>query len=206
MFLGPVRLQVFSAHRPLAIAPIPPYHLQEVMDDKIAEVIAFTSTSPERAAQYLQLSDNNVEQAVQLYFDAPNLDLGGTEPVPSGSAQPPPPATASQPIEIDDDEDEAMHIESDDDTSGNFGQNRSRPVPPIPQADSESFEDDEAMARRLQEEMYAGGDMEGPEGVRAPMARTTETLVGPGSNWTEEELNAEVQEQLARRRRPGICG
>lgn len=82
-----------------------------------------------------------------------------------------------------------------------------------------SFEDDEAMARRLQEEMYGGGGGGGAgddvdsEGVRAPMARTTETLVGPNSDWSTVgrdpgEMRAAVAEQMmARQRRragPGI--
>lgn len=80
------------------------------------------------------------------------------------------------------------------------------------------MEDDEAMARRLQEEMYGsgggrsgGGDFD-EEGVRAPMARTTETLVGPGGDWNddENEMRAAIAEQMMARGqrrqqgRPGI--
>ena len=78
------------------------------------------------------------------------------------------------------------------------------------------MEDDEAMARRMQEEMYGGGgggggaqsDIDPETGVRAPMARTTETLVGPGSgggDWRNdpEEMNAAIFEQMQRRRMGG---
>ncbi|KAK6340772.1 UBX domain-containing protein 7 [Orbilia brochopaga] len=59
------------------------------------------------------------------------------------------------------------------------------------------YEDDEAMARRLQEELYAetggsganwgggggNGAGSGYDDIRAPMARTTETLVGPDEDY-----------------------
>ncbi|KAI9849046.1 MAG: hypothetical protein M1838_000300 [Thelocarpon superellum] len=79
-----------------------------------------------------------------------------------------------------------------------------------------SVEDDEAFARRMQEELYAGGDgSDGTgrdaDGVRAPMARTTETLVGPHVGLEREmfmDPRAAVEAQLAARRdrsaRPGI--
>jgi hypothetical protein len=65
------------------------------------------------------------------------------------------------------------------------------------------IEDDEAMARRLQEEFYGSGGAQ-PE-VRAPIARQTETLVGPDANWGpgDDNLEAMVAEQLANRRRVG---
>ncbi|EWC46147.1 hypothetical protein DRE_04525 [Drechslerella stenobrocha 248] len=64
------------------------------------------------------------------------------------------------------------------------------------------YEDDEAMARRLQEEMYAetggnssrwgggGADDEFGDGIRAPMARTTETLVGPDDDYIRRMVDA----------------
>ena len=70
-----------------------------------------------------------------------------------------------------------------------------------------SYEDDEAMARRLQEEAYgAGGGGAGMDDIRAPMARTTETLVGPDANWGggEDDMRASIAEQMmARQQRRG---
>lgn len=82
-----------------------------------------------------------------------------------------------------------------------------------------SFDDDLEMARRMQEELYAeGGRGSGsgrdpdpdhdhdndrdPDGVRAPMGRTTETLVGPGAVDfdTGPGIESEVMRQLQQRR------
>jgi len=78
-----------------------------------------------------------------------------------------------------------------------------------------NVDDDEAMARRLQEEFYGvagrgGGSGNGSSevldehGYRAPIRRTTETLVGPGSfdPSNAEEMRAAVMEQMRARRQP----
>ncbi|KAF2474785.1 uncharacterized protein BDR25DRAFT_280337 [Lindgomyces ingoldianus] len=159
-------------------------------EETILNFVSITSCDPDKAAQYLRLTDNNIEQAIQLYFDSPNLDFGTTAtPAPAA----PPSNTAQNPISIDSDEEM-----SDFDPVGAASS--------TPPARLSNIEDDEAMARRLQEEMYGGMDPEA--GVRAPMARTTETLVGPGSNWgsRDDDIDALVQEQLARRRAPGRPG
>lgn len=157
--------------------------------ENILNFVSITSCDPDKAAQYLRLTDNNLEQAIQLFFDSPNLDLGG-----AASSQAP--ASAAAPAQ------NPINIDSDDEMSDFDPAAHTSTPPPRPQAD---VEDDEAMARRLQEEMYGGGAPGGgQEEVRAPMQRTTETLVGPGSNWgpadNEDDLNDMVQEQMARRR------
>ncbi|KAF1996133.1 hypothetical protein P154DRAFT_525842 [Amniculicola lignicola CBS 123094] len=155
------------------------------MEEDILNFVSITSCDPQKAAQYLSLTDNNLEQAIQLFFDSPNLDFGDA---PTASANAPSASAAHNPITIDSDEEMS-------DVDGG--------IPPARQA---AVEDDEAMARRLQEEMYGGTNLE--QDVRAPMARTTETLVGPNSNWSaqDDDLEAMVQEQLARRRAPGRPG
>ena len=152
-------------------------------DENIVNFVSITSCEPEKAAQYLRLTEGNFEQAIQLFFDSPNLDLGGA------AASAPPqtaPSASRNPITID----------SDDDMS-DFD-------PAAHTSNAPAVEDDEAMARRLQEEMYGAGRPTGEEEVRAPMQRTTETLIGPGSNWgpadDDDDVDAMVQEQLARRR------
>lgn len=164
--------------------------MADMDDENLVNFISITSCEPDKAAHYLRLCDGNLEQAIQLFFDSPNLDLG-----PAATSQAPAPTATSSsrqnPINIDSDEDM-----SDFDHAANASTPPSRPQP--------AMEDDEAMARRLQEEMYGGGGPPAQEEVRAPMQRTTETLIGPGSNWgledDESTVDAMVQDQLARRR------
>ncbi|CAE7201510.1 hypothetical protein PTNB73_05887 [Pyrenophora teres f. teres] len=158
-------------------------------EDSILNFCSITSCDPDKAAQYLRLTDGNFEQAIQLFFDAPGLDFAPPAPSqPSAAA-----SSAQNPINVDSDDD----MDFDAATQGTALPTRAQP----------GVEDDEAMARRLQEEMYGGSGPGGadPDEVRAPMQRTTETLVGPGSNWgpaddDDEDVDAMVQEQLARRR------
>lgn len=160
-------------------------------DEDISTFCSFTSATPQQAQQFLALTDGNVEQAVELFFTSP--DLGSATAQRSNAQQS---SSAQNPINVDDDDDDDVQELS------------SRPVAPAGGA----YEDDETMARRLQEEMYGanGGSGGGEDDIRAPMARTTETLVGPGSNWQDdpEEMNAAVAHQMmARQRRraaPGI--
>lgn len=155
-------------------------------EESVLNFCSITSCDPDKAAQYLRLTDGNFEQAIQLFFDAPGLDF-----TPSAPSQPPAASSAQNPINIDSDDD--MEFDA-------TPQATSQPARAQP-----GIEDDEAMARRLQEEMYGGSGSGGAgvDEVRAPMQRTTETLVGPGSNWgpaEDEDIDAMVQEQLARRR------
>lgn len=147
-------------------------------EEAVLNFVSITGANPQKAAQYLRLADNNLEQAIELFFESPNLDVGDGP----ASSTTPAATNANNPITVDSDEEM-----SDFDVGA------------ATQAHRSDMEDDEAMARRLQEEMYGQ-----PEQVRAPMARTTETLVGPNSNWgpgddDADEVEARVQEQLARR-------
>lgn len=148
------------------------------MDDAIAQMVAFTDTTPERAAQYLQIADGDVNQAVSLFFESGGVDLSGQPPVssnPPASAPAPLSGTgnAQNPISIDDDN---ISDDNDPEITG-FSKKSGPSAQPLTGGD---MEDDEAMARRLQEEMYGqGGD---DEPLRAPIARQTETLLGPGAS------------------------
>jgi UBX domain-containing protein 7 len=135
------------------------------MDDEvISNIIDITGTTPDIARQYAQLADNDVSQAIQLFFENGGADLS------TGASAPPPPSrsfgtgASSNPINIDDDSPQ-----------------------PHPNA-SNDFEDDEAMARRLQEEMYGSRGQE--QEVRAPIARQAETLVGPGADIMDDYEDA----------------
>lgn len=68
--------------------------------------------------------------------------------------------------------------------------------------DDPDVEQDSAFAQRMQNDLYQdGGDASdmglGADRVRAPMARTTETLVGPGADTGESDEDRRTQ-MLAR--------
>lgn len=199
-------------------------------DEAVAQFVSFTSSTTERARQYLHLTDGNVQQAINIFFANDGNDPSGTPPVTQTQASPLP-SVPPQPTQTWDqglgyeDEDGVVHIDSDLDISD--GENiqesdrrtrasrtgASRPTvhtpststPPVRQFAS-TVDEDEAMARRLQEEFYGasglGGEV-GPDGVRAPIGRTTETLVGAEAFdvTNEAEMRAAVQEQLRTRQR-----
>ena len=155
------------------------------MDDVLAQFTSITSADPERASQYLRVTDNNLEQAIQLYFESDGVDMGGSLNPPAASAVPVSTAAAAEPHPP------PINLDSDDEEVGER--------PP------HGLDNDEAMARRLQDEMYGSS---GPnretmdqEDVRAPMGRTTETLLGPGADWREDpdEMRAAIAEQMVAR-------
>lgn len=175
------------------------------MDDLIAQFTAITSADPSRAQQYLALTENNLEQAIQLYFDSDGADMGATLPQPAAPAAPSQLSAGGGPG-YRENADGVVTIDSDDDEmEDDFG---GAPIPGSAAAPAQStgaYEDDEAMARRLQEEAYGAGGAGGVDEVRAPMARTTETLVGPDANWGSDEadMRAAISEQMMARQRRG---
>ncbi|KAF7593378.1 hypothetical protein BBP40_011567 [Aspergillus hancockii] len=170
-------------------------------DDVVAQFTEITGSSLELATQYLHLADYNIEQAMQLYFENNGAPLTD-EPIPSTAPQRAPRTSGVQ------GDSGAVHIDSDDEVT--IDETRSAPRNQAPQ--SSTYEDDEAMARRLQEEMYNGGGGGGrrgvdAEGVRAPIARTTETLVGPEADFDDGDMHTSMLGQLRalqQRGRPGI--
>ncbi|MCJ1253169.1 hypothetical protein MMC24_000977 [Lignoscripta atroalba] len=200
-------------------------------DGQVAQFTGITGATPERASQYLRLTDGNIEYAIELFFASDGVDLEGpTSNTPAQASQPPPvPPPQSRPegsrqtyheeggiVRIDSDEE--IQEDSDPEITSYkprrvAGTERSRsaihtPATAAPPAgpSSRGIDDDEAMARRLQEELYAGGDIGGvvdADAIRAPIARTRETLVGPGSYGTsggEDEMRAAVMGQMHARR------
>jgi hypothetical protein len=181
------------------------------MDEAISTVSAITGATPQVARHFLSLTDGDAEQAIQLFYDSPDLS--------SGMAQEPSPAPAAQAqqtqhrhsrdppdiVHIDSDSDEDVPMDTHADMDDNFSEPRNSNLHTAPAATSAnygSYEDDEAVARRMQEELYAGGDIAGDydtQGVRAPLARTTETLVGPGSEWTTDDMHEAVLQQMRAR-------
>lgn len=158
------------------------------MDDVVAQFAEITGAAPDLATQYLQITDYNIEQAMQLFFDQGGAPLAE----PTQPSRPHPREDQSGVVHIDSD--------SDEDTPSGF-----RSTEP-----ASTFDDDAALARRLQEEAYGMGGGAGnaygagnnEDDVRAPMARTTETLVGPDDDY-EDEMPANILEHLRGRRSGG---
>lgn len=207
-------------------------------EDTIAQFASITGSSPALAAQYLRLADNNTEQAIELFYANEGADLEPSSQPPHHSQPPPIPAPSTRPTERGrgyQDEEGVVHLDSDQEdleysdnddvevtrqhrrkTLAAGGptstlQTSSSPSPPVGQA-SVAVDEDEAMARRLQEEFYgaagrsggSGAEIVDEHGYRAPIGRTTETLVGQGSfdPTDEEEMRAAVMGQMAARRQP----
>lgn len=205
-------------------------------DEAVAQFVSFTSSTAERAQQYLQLTDGNVQQAINIFFTNDGNDLSGssTSAQQHDSQQPLSPPRESRPSNRGqgyEDEDGVVHIDSDtenpEDDSPRVTRYRTqhseiprsrRNIQPIPSSTppanlaAGSVDEDETLARRLQEEFYSASGLGtdfGPDGVRAPIGRTTETLVGPDSlAASNEEMRAAVQEQMSARQRTrtrGMC-
>ncbi|KAI4261065.1 MAG: hypothetical protein L6R42_003730 [Xanthoria sp. 1 TBL-2021] len=206
------------------------------MDDgALAQFTSITGTNPENAQRYLAFTDGDLQQAIELFFanNGADLDIPSASSPPASSRPPPVPPPAIRPPQ----EQHAVQIDSDSDpdyddypTTRRPGSTAKQPArvdrgmpsshtpsrstPPTYNAGG-GVNDDEAFARQLQQEMYGEAGIDtavDPEGVRAPIARTTETLVGPDSFDSNDpgDPNAAVLEQLRARQRvtprdrPGI--
>ena len=176
------------------------------MDESIAQIVTITSASPERAAQYLQLADGDPDSAVVLYFENNGADPSGgpstydAPPPPPASSRPGGTGDAHHPIDIDD------GTISDDNDPEITGFRKMGTVEETAHSSNRglTFDADAEYARRLQEEMYGGAGGPGPTGeeeVRAPIARQSETLLGPGADagpLDDRDLPAHVMQQMHR--------
>ena len=207
-------------------------------EDPIAQFSSITGAVPSLAAQYLRLADNQTDQAIGLYFANDGAELEPSSEPPQSSHPPPVPPASSRPPrhrEGYEDEQGIVHLDSDDEDQDYLDEEQgdvgSREQPPrqgpvaarstsalhtpsgaTPSVGtSATVDDDEALARRLQEEFYGAAGMGSggqnaealdEHGYRAPIAPTRETLVGPDSfdPSNAEEMRAAVMEQVAMRR------
>ncbi|CAJ0549759.1 Ff.00g033720.m01.CDS01 [Fusarium sp. VM40] len=186
------------------------------MDDNISTFMAITGASTDVARSFLEMTASDVERAIELFYENPDL-VSGVGAGLSSTVQPAAAAPASTSaaargnigrqdsagvIHIDSDDDQDMQL---DDFSDN-GDDNDRAVAAQAAALAQE-EEDMAMAKRLQEELYQGNQGSGsgvnPDDVRAPIARTTETLVAPGWGGGENDdgMEAAFLEQLRQRRR-----
>ncbi|KAI1780224.1 hypothetical protein F4818DRAFT_169596 [Hypoxylon cercidicola] len=183
------------------------------MDDDVEQFMAITGVEAEHVARgYLEISGGDSMQAIQLFFESPELQASFNAPAASTSAsasqrQPASSAATSHGQGFTGREDARgiIHIDSDDDDDVNMADNDYT----VPDDDDDvaavvrnaQEEEDAAMARRLQEEMYSENHTSA-DGVRAPIAQTHETLAAPIPSWgLEEDRDAAVMEQMRRRRR-----
>ena len=179
------------------------------MDDQIPDFMAITSSSPEVARGFLEIAGNDLERAVALFFENPDLVSSGLS---AAASQPPAPVSRSNIGR--EDASGVIHIDSDDDDNDMTMDFDSGPddggTQAVAQAVARAQEDeDAAMAKRLQEELYQGTEGGGSAGgmagddVRAPIARTTETLVAPDPSWGgDDDMHQAILDQLRQRRQP----
>ena len=168
------------------------------MDGLIADFINITNASPEKAEAYLRMSDGDVQQAIHLFFETDVADLDSSPASHNVASHAEPTGVVQhEPIAVDDD---IVIGEADEDLEVAFQASRlanqstlpgGNPVLTTPRS---NFDADEAMARRLQEEFYSDmNELQETNGVRAPIAKTRETLVGP-----EDDYLGQIDSQLRR--------
>ncbi|KAG6007311.1 hypothetical protein E4U21_006122 [Claviceps maximensis] len=194
------------------------------MDEAISTFVAITGATLEVGRAFIQLANGDFERAVGLYFENPELASGvgaevSHEPAPTFSNTRPTATRQSNPGR--EDASGVIHI-SDDDDDDDYNNNNDALMADDTDVDSDDEdqraavqhaaamaqeEEDAAMAKRLQEELYSGGagGSAGQDNVRAPIARTTETLVAPDPNWNgsaDETTTQRLLEHLRSRRHP----
>lgn len=172
------------------------------MDRLIADFINITNASPEKAEAYLRMSDGDVNQAIHLFFETDGADLDpsptshnvASHAEPTGLMQHDP-ITVDDDIvinEVDDDFQVALQTSRLANQSTSLGGDSVLTTPGSTRVSN--LDTDEAMARRLQEEFYSDmNELQETNGVRAPIAKTRETLVGP-----EDDYLGQMDSQLRR--------
>lgn len=182
-------------------------------DDPVAQFMSITDANDTVAAGCLSMTEGDVMAAVNLFFENP--DIARSFPARPSSAAPASSSTAatsraqgtssSRNLGRQDDQG-VIHIDDDDDDDDD-------PIP-IDEDDEDDPDhsdlqriaqesDDAAMARRLQEEMYGGGGPPPADDVRAPIGRTTETLIAPsGYGAPIHDDGFGMLDQLRRQPRP----
>lgn len=197
------------------------------MEENISLFVAITGASVDVARGFLEITTGNFERAIELFYENPDLVSGvgaGVAPAAASTSR-----TSSRPagrtnigredasgvIHINsEDEDADMQFDDDigqdDDDDDDDGRAAAAQAAAFAQE-----EEDAAMAKRLQEEMYQEDHSSGTgsrgligDAVRAPIARTTETLVAPNPSWAGpggvggDDAEAAILEQLRQRRQP----
>lgn len=199
----------------------------------MSQFMAITDQSADVARGCLEMTEGDVMAAVNMFFENPEIAnsfnnpsaavaaaTSSTAASAAGASSRPQASSRSRPIGRED-EAGVIHIDDDDDDDDGFDDalddfnddNEEQSTNPAHLQRIAQESDDAAMARRLQEEMYGGGGSGAgggvdPDGVRAPIARTTETLVAPsgyggyGIGDDDDDVGAAMREMARRRARP----
>ncbi|VBB71981.1 Putative protein of unknown function [Podospora comata] len=172
-------------------------------EEQIQEFMAVTATSHAVAKRMIDMcgdstqaismwySDLDLQRNIEQSLQTPALTTASNRPRPSQGRE-----DAQGVIHIDDSDDDMQDPGFDSDTDDVAG---------IARAAQE--DEDAALARELQEQFYnpsasgAGGGGAGldDDGVRAPMARTTEVLVAPGGGFDDDDHESVLAQIRARR-------
>jgi len=175
--------------------------------------MGITGANDDAAQRMLDMCGADLEQAIQLWFADEDLQRTLSTPAPAAAgpstntsrAQARPSRSQSNRRAGREDDQGVIHLDSDDDTPMTEDEAYEQfddgddTFNAVTVARTAQEEEDAAMAKRLQEELYAGQGAD-EEGVRAPMARTTETLVAPDAyGGPDEEV---ILEQIRRRAAP----
>jgi hypothetical protein len=177
--------------------------------EDVESFMGITGASQTAAQHMLELCGSSLEQAIQLWYTDEDLQrtlMNATSSTAntavraanstSRSSRPSRPTTGRE------DAQGVIHLDSDDDmpmTEDEYDVDDASEAANIARAAQE--EEDAAMAKRLQEELYSGQPTDA-EGVRAPMARTTETLVEPVYGAADDGEHAAMLEYMRRQRQP----
>lgn len=163
-------------------------------EEEIAAFVGITGANRTAAERMLELCSSDLEQAVQLWFADEELQRSLSNAGPSTTSAPSRPNRSRIGRE---DAQGVIHIDSDDDVPMTEDEvDDGDEVAGVARRAQE--EEDAAMAKRLQEELYSGQNAD-DSGVRAPMARTTETLVAPVYGDDDDDGHAAILEQMRRR-------
>ncbi|KAM7216117.1 hypothetical protein V8F06_008492 [Rhypophila decipiens] len=184
-------------------------------DDQVAEFVGITNASENAARRIIDMCSGDVEQSVMLWFADEDLQrtlsMPETATAASSSTSAAAPAGPSRQARRQaarqigrEDAQGVIHIDSDDgdvdmtDLEGSDDEDDG--VASVARRAQE--EEDAAVARRMQEELYGNAQAVDEDGVRAPLARTTETLVDPvyAGFGGEEILNRMSRTQRAQNR------
>lgn len=158
--------------------------------DAVGMFCDITGASPAVAARVLDMAGGHLETAIQLFYENPELQVNpdATPAQPrTPQASDPTPTHRHRPIGRQDVHG-VIHLDSDDDddeiTLDEEDNNDEVEVVAQMARDAQE-EEDAAIAKRMQEELYSEGPAD-PDRVRSPIARRTETLIAPDPAWGSE--------------------
>lgn len=185
------------------------------MDDAVAQFMAITDQDATVAEGCLGMTEGDVMAAVNLFFENPDIassfttalhqPSAATAASASGAAAAPASSRSqgsSRPIGREDPAG-VIHIDSDDEEEDIVIPDDHMGGADPDHADLQRIaqeSDDAAMAQRLQEEMYGEGNA-ASDAVRAPIQRTTETLVAPSGYGVDPDDEFQAYDQLRHRAR-----